>query len=687
MECSKLITFKTGNLFNQNCDAIVNTVNTVGVMGKGVAAQCKIKFPENFHSYKDACDNKKLRPGEILVNKENGVEIINLATKDHWKDPSKYEWIEAGVINLKQYLQATNIKSIAIPPIGCGNGKLDWNIVKNIIQKHLVNIQNKDIIVLEPENIMPSNTKPKIYKWKRCSCCIEKGKFNIDNIPLDCSATWDLVCSGYTIGIFQLETRLGQDWSRKVQPRNINELSDLISLLRPSCLESGMADDYVERKRGNKPITYLHESLSHILNNTFGVSVYQEQNIRIAKDIAGFSLQQADALRKGIGKKLPEVISKCRKDFIEGCKKTKIVDDAIAEKIFDFIEKAQRYQFNKSHAISYAMLGYQTAYIKCHFPVEFYISYLNHAKHKSDPKEEIYNLVQDARFFDIEILPPDISQGNLDFCQDSKHHNRILFGLSHILGIGDAAINKLKKIENWIDFIKQVPYLHKNIAEALIRSGSCDLFKIPRIRMIKEIECLFGSKDRDDKGKVLTKKGLTKKEIGIFFQKLDETKDIIKSLEYLTLPDTKGIIKRRKDVILSLIQELNNDCKDTNTAKATAEKHYLGISLSCSPSDDFNTEDHTHSCLDFAKGLNGVKVNICCVIDTVRHTKTKKGNNPGQPMAILKISDSTYSLDSVLVFPDAYMKLKSMCKENLIISISGYKKNGIFVVEDMLRLI
>jgi len=223
-------------------------------------------------------------------------------------------------------------------------------------------------------------------QFQKCACMVTPGKFDINNIPLDCKATWDLISRGHTIGVFQLEKRLGQDWSRKVKPRNIEELSDLISLLRPGPLNANMSQDYVDIKFGIKNNYYIHPLLEPILESTHGCLVYQEEAIKIAVDIAGFSLEAADDLRKAIGKKKPELMAKLKKEFIEGAKETSQIDLEIAERIFGWIEKCQRYSFNKSHAISYAMIGYQTAWLKCHFKHEFFTSYLTFSHYKQDPK-------------------------------------------------------------------------------------------------------------------------------------------------------------------------------------------------------------------------------------------------------------------------------------------------------------
>ena len=148
-----------------------------------------------------------------------------------------------------------------------------------------------------------------MIKFTNCKCNVEKGKFSINDIPLDCPAVWRLISGGHTIGIFQLEKNLGQDWSKRVRPNNLEELAALTALLRPGPLEAGMTQDYVNIKFGRKKHSYLHPSLKSILESTYGCLVYQEQAIKIATDIAGLSPESADELRKAIGKKKPELMS------------------------------------------------------------------------------------------------------------------------------------------------------------------------------------------------------------------------------------------------------------------------------------------------------------------------------------------------------------------------------------------
>lgn len=608
--------------------------------------------------------------------------------------------------------------------------------------------------------------------WHGCKCRVERGKFDIRQVNLECPATWRLISSGYTIGVFQLEKKLGQDWARKIKPENMEELADLLSLLRPGCLESGMSQEYADIKSLKKKPTYIHPLLKPILEPTKSCLVYQEQAIRIAKDLAGFSLAQADNLRKAIGKKKPEEIAKLKVEFVNGCQKMGTVTKPDAEEIFGWIEKFQRYGFNKSHAVSYAMLAYQTAWMKCHFPSEFFTSYLTFSHWKSDEKDEVYRLVQEARLFGIEVLPPDIRLRNPTFKMIDQG---IAFGLSSVRGVGITAIRKIVKdaeelqaqdtmrpartsetheegkvepeiktigaLDTWFQFLRAVPELHRNVAEALVKSGACDCYGLSRSRMLAELEAVLGTNARDAEGKKIEIKGLTNKEREYFLANFEGRGGTAETLQHMSEQNEqttdKPMGKMTKGELLTLLQSLSpegadlsklkrneivaqlrergytttaarrgvaNDARrkliaeraktlasgafeDSNTAKAAAEKHFLGVSLSCSPADDADTSQATGTCVDVARAPNGQEMSVVCIIDAVRHTRTKKGKNPGAAMCFLTVSDSTYAMEQVVVFPDAYEELKAYCKENNIVLVRGLKRDGSFIVQKIKKLI
>ena len=194
-------------------------------------------------------------------------------------------------------------------------------------------------------------------------------ELDVYSMNLKCEATWDMICSGRTKGVFQLESALGRQWAKKLEPRNIQELGALGALIRPGCLRAmsgnppkSMTQRYCDRKHGVEEISYPHESLEPILKNTQGVLTFQEQAMKIAVVLAGFDAQQADILRKAIGKKNAAVMHDLKQSFLDGAKDTGIIGESLAEEVFGWIQESQRYSFNKSHADAYALNGYWSAF-------------------------------------------------------------------------------------------------------------------------------------------------------------------------------------------------------------------------------------------------------------------------------------------------------------------------------------
>ena len=257
---------------------------------------------------------------------------------------------------------------------------------------------------------------------------------DIEQLPLQCPAAWDLICAGNTKGVFQLESQLGRSMAERVKPRSIEELSDLIAIIRPGCMEAivdgkSLTQHYIDRKHGIDPIEYFHDALKPILSSTYGILVYQEQALLIARDIGGFNLQEADILRKAIGKKKVKLMTELRSQFITKATTKGTVTTEQAKEIFGWIEKSQRYSFNKSHSVSYAYNSYLTAYTKAHFPHEFFTSYLKNSIGKPDAYAEIEELVNNARVMDIDVKPPNIQKMNKHFTLIAKNPT---FGLTEI---------------------------------------------------------------------------------------------------------------------------------------------------------------------------------------------------------------------------------------------------------------
>lgn len=311
-------------------------------------------------------------------------------------------------------------------------------------------------------------------------------KFTIDNLPLDDKKTFELFSGSKTLGVFQLESRGMRDLLRKLEPSNIEEIIALISLYRPGPMGSGMIDDFVARKHGRTKVKYDHPALEPILKATYGVIVYQEQVMRIATELAGFTAGQADGLRKAMGKKIPEEIEKQRENFVAGAK-TKEIERRLAEKIFDQIVHFGGYGFNKSHAAAYGIVSYRTAYLKANYPLQYFTALLNSEIGRSTiAKEEEENklvaCIQDAENFGIKVLPPDIHKSDVHFSMEKEH---ICFGLLAVKNVGEGAalsiIDERAKrgpYKSWDDFINRIDLQsanHKTL-ESLIKAGAFDSF-------------------------------------------------------------------------------------------------------------------------------------------------------------------------------------------------------------------
>jgi len=297
-----------------------------------------------------------------------------------------------------------------------------------------------------------------------------------EDVPLDDAVTYDLLCSGETAGVFQLESSGMRDIVNRLAPRNLLEIAALLALYRPGPLQSGMVEDFIARKRGKRGIVYEHEMLEPILKETYGVILYQEQVMQIAREMAGYTLGEADILRHAIGKKKDEIMNELKEAFIERAVK-RGVDRHIAEKTINLIVYFAGYGFNKSHSAAYALITYRTAYLKAHYPVE-YMSAVLTSEIKSN--ENIAKYIGVCKNMGIQILPPDVNESYTTF---TAVGDKIRFGLAGIKNVGEAAVNQIiternknGSFKNLQDFVMRVPYgvLNTRLVEALIKSGAFD---------------------------------------------------------------------------------------------------------------------------------------------------------------------------------------------------------------------
>jgi DNA polymerase-3 subunit alpha len=502
---------------------------------------------------------------------------------------------------------------------------------------------------------------------------------DMDNINLDCSRTWEMLSSGNTKGCFQLESRLGQSMAKKLKPSNIEELSALISIMRPGCLEAirdgkTVSNHFIDKKNGQESIDYFNSALEPILKTTFGEMVYQEQAMEIAQKIAGFDLQEADKLRKAIGKKKPEEMAKLKKIFIEGCKKVGDVSENEAEQIFSWIEKSQRYSFNKSHAVSYAINGYLSAYSKSHFPKIFFAAYLKYAKDKIDPQQEIKELVKNATEMDIDICVPDYRLLNQFFV---IKNNKIYFGLTDIKGVGESVYKKIVEISKHLDvenlnWTEVLLYLLVNInstaAKALICSGALNYLPKGRTEMLFEYEIISQ---------------LTSKELE-YLVSLGIKDFNVLQLANILLKKPR-ITQNRRNVIQSLSMSLIKppySLEDKIEWICDNESNLLGINLTYSKVDSYDVSMTNTTCKEF-KDSQRKTIIIAGEIDNVNVIKIKNGKNKGNEMAFVSIADGTGHIDSVIFFTEQLALYRNQLFEGNILIFQGTKsfKKSDLVVE------
>ena len=497
---------------------------------------------------------------------------------------------------------------------------------------------------------------------------------NIENIPLDCQKTWDLISEGNTKGCFQLESRLGQSIAKKLKPTNIEQLSALISILRPGCLEAyrdgkSVTNHYIDKKNGLESVDYYHDSLIDILNKTYGEMIYQEQAMRITQQIAGFDLQEADMLRKAIGKKKPEEMAKVKTKFIQGCKKLGIVNEEQAAEIFTWIEKSQRYSFNKSHAVSYAMNAYLSAYSKAHFPKIFFASYLRFAKDKIDSQQEIKELTRNAIEMGISVSIPDIRNLNKYFVLKNK---KIYFGLTDVKGVGESVYNKILTLiqennldlqtMNWVQIVSKILLkINSTASKALISCGALDFLKKNRTEMLFEYDICSS---------------LTKKELEYFTEYTKDESNLIKLLK--SVYNTKRVNKNRKETITNLIATIHKPTYsliDKIEWLSDSENSLLGVAITCSKLDTYDIGMTNTNCKDFKTCVSDKNIILAAEISNVNVTKTKKGKNPGLEMCFVSGEDQYGMLDSIIMFPDQYAKYKEhLYSGNVLIFIGNRSK-------------
>ena len=472
-----------------------------------------------------------------------------------------------------------------------------------------------------------------LKKYADIDICVEK-------IPLDDEATFQMLCEGKTSGIFQLESTGMTNLIQRIQPDRFEDLIALLALYRPGPLESGMTDEYVERRNGSRPITYPHASLKDVLEDTYGLPIYQDQIMLMARALAGFTLAQADILRKAMGKKDKELMASLRVKFGQGCQGLG-VSKRTADQAFDDMEKFSRYGFNKSHTTAYAFISYWTAYLKANYPTYFMASLLSSVNGDLD---KIADYVDECREMAIEILPPDINESHSEFTP--LEDNKIRFGLSAIKHVGNGAVEVILRtrdqvFESFFDLCRRVKEegLDRESLEVLIKTGAFDQLGCSRRGLLRHlgdgIELMHTARRESLTGQTS------------FFGE-----------ERTALPDPR-------------ITEEEFEQRDL----LTFEKELLGLYLTAHPLDEF-AESLRLYCLPLKRITDLAPEQQSLIggrIKTLRRIDTKRGNQ----MAFVVLEDGNGEAE-VTFFPEALDVGGALICENALVglTVTAGMRNG-----------
>jgi DNA polymerase-3 subunit alpha len=470
---------------------------------------------------------------------------------------------------------------------------------------------------------------------------------DIEKIPYDDKKTYKLLQNGETTCVFQLESSGMKRWLRQLKPSKFEDIVTILALYRPGPMQ--FIPEYVERKRGKKKAEYLHPKLKPILESTYGFPVFQEQIMQIAQTIAGFTLSEADILRKAIGKKIASLLKEQKEKFINGATKQGLKEE-IAEKIWSWFLPFARYGFNKSHSTGYAMVAYQTAYLKAHFPVEFMASVL--ASEKQDV-ERIAFLLEECKRMGIEVLPPDVNESFENFTVIDK--NKIRFGLLAIKNVGHNLVKAIVKerkengkYQSIADFITRIDCkdLNKKSMEALIKAGAFDKLE-ERNKLLKNLDRLLSYARQTQKTKMNGQRGLfdgLQTKSGIFLEPAKEAtlqEKLIWEKELLGLYVSGHPLKPLEKILTK---------KTVPIAKIRQELSKEG-----------------GSSFPFVKKIApGTKIRIAGLINKIKRIITRNG----KPMLFLEIEDLSEKIETI-VFPGVIEKNPTALQENKIVFISG----------------
>ncbi len=456
-------------------------------------------------------------------------------------------------------------------------------------------------------------------------------EIDIEKIPLDDPKTFELFQQANTTGVFQLESAGMKRYLKELKPTRFDDIVAMVALYRPGPME--FIPDFIDRKHGRKEINYLHPELEPILKDTYGIAVFQEQVLQIARDLAGFTYSEADVLRKAIGKKIKELLDEQKEKFVQGMMKNGI-QKATAEQIFRFVEPFARYGFNKAHSVCYATVGFETAYLKTHYPREFMAALLNAEQKNID---RLSFLIDECRAMDIKVLSPDINESDEKF---SVAKDGIRFGLAAVKNVGAHIVEEIIKernahgpylsIENLLDRV-QDKNLNKKSIESLIKCGSFDKLS-ERNKLLANIDALL-KYSRDQKSIA------NSNQMSLFAEQ----------------PMFVGALKLAQAAVAP------------QNLMLAWEKELLGFYLSSHPLEEYKDKLRLFPKIkNLAAKDAGKMLNLGGIIASIKKIVTKSG----QPMLFIGIEDQTARIEG-LVFPSTLEKNQNIFVEGTAVRIKG----------------
>jgi DNA polymerase-3 subunit alpha len=460
-------------------------------------------------------------------------------------------------------------------------------------------------------------------------------EIDIDGLSLDDPKVYRSFATGETIGIFQFESSGMREYLRKLGPETFTDITAMNALYRPGPLDSGMIDIYIECKNGQRKIEFLHPILKSILGDTYGVIVFQEQVLKIANEMAGYTLGKADFLRKAMGKKDADLMARQKEEFLKGTGE-KGIDRKIAEEVFHQIETFARYGFNKAHSTCYAYVAYQTAWLKTYFPCEFMAALMTSEINSTD---RIYALMEECRRMGIEVLPPDINESKSDF---SVVDGVIRFGLQAIKNVGEAAAKGIVEeresngpFEDMADLVSRLPSknINRRTLESLIAAGTCDSLEGNRAQKHASVEAML--------------------EFGQRVAQTDSSHDLFAA---------GGKVER----VAPKLPDLSDW---SNSKKLAEEKATLGFYVSGHPLDKFRDEMTyfaTARLGQLTELPDGSEVTVGGIIMSVKKMVDKKGNL----MAFATLEDFTGTAE-LIVFSSCYETCREVVEPERMVLVTG----------------